>query len=93
MLVHMLLLQPDYRTKFGAFMGTLANGEETGSAMEKVYGQPVSRVNSDLVFYANRTGIMVVTVPFKYEKPTPPQTRTATKEETDKTLSDLTRPL
>jgi hypothetical protein len=91
MLVHMLILQPDYRMKFGEFMRTLAAGEETGSAMEKVYDRPVSKVKTDLVFYANRTGIMVVTAPFKYERPPAPEVKTATKEEAERILADLTK--
>ena len=91
MLVHMLMFQQDYRPKFGEFMRTLAAGGETGAVFEKVYGAPLSKVKADLVLYSQRTGIMVVTAPFKPEKLPAPEIKPATKEEQDKIFADLTR--
>ena len=83
MLVHMLIFQQDYRPKFGEFMRTLATGGETGAVFDKVYGVPISRLQTDLTLYAKQTGIMIMTAPFKAEKPPAPEVHPVTKEEQD----------
>ncbi len=89
MLVHMLIFQQDYRPKFGEFMRTLAGGVETGAAFGKVYSAPISKVKADLTLYAKQTGIMVMTAPFKVEKPPAPEVHPVTKEEQDQLFSTL----
>jgi hypothetical protein len=92
MVVHMLLFQPEYRgPKFGEFMKTLAEGTETGTALEKVYDRPVSKVKADLVLYAKQTGINVATAPFKFERPPVPEVHPATREEQDRIFADLAK--
>jgi hypothetical protein len=91
MLVHMLMFQQEYRPKFGEFMRTLAAGGETGAVFEKVYGAPISKVKADLILYSKQTGIMVVTAPFKFEKPPAPEIRPAAKEEQDRVFADLSK--
>jgi hypothetical protein len=91
MLVHMLMFQQEYRPKFGEFMRTLATGAETGAVFEKVYGAPISKVKADLVIYSKQTGIMILTAPFKFEKPAAPEIRPVTKEDQDRIFADLTK--
>lgn len=88
-LVHMLMFQQDYRSKFGLFMRTLAAGGETGSAFSAAYGAPISKIAADLNIYAKQTGVIVVTMPFKAEKPASPDVKPVAKEELDRILGDL----
>lgn len=87
-LVHMLMFQADYKLKFGEFMRTVATGMPTVEAFTKVYEKPLSRVQSDLVFDAKQTGIMIMTAPFKAEKISP-EVKPAAKEEQDRIFADL----
>jgi hypothetical protein len=89
MLVHMLMFQPEYRTKFGEFMRMLASGTESGAAFGKVYGTPVSKVKADLTIYAKQTGILTMTAPFKAGKPAAVESKPLTKDELDSLLASL----
>ncbi len=91
MLVHMLIFQQEYRPKFGEFMRTLATGVETGTAFNKVYSAPLSKVQADLILYSKQTGLMVMTAPFKIEKLAAPEVRPAAKEELDQVLAALNK--
>ena len=91
LLVHMLIFQQEYRPKFGEFLRTLAGGMETGTAFGKVYAAPLSKIQTDLVRYSEQTGLMIMTAPFKFEMPSPPVVKPATKEEQDKVFAELKR--
>jgi len=91
MLTHMIMFQPDYRPKFGEFVGTLGTGQPTGAVFNKVYGRSITQVLTDLRLYAKQPSISSANVPFKFEKPTVPQVRPATQEDLDRVLADLTR--
>lgn len=89
MLTHMVMFQPDYRPKFGQFVGTLGTGQPTGAAFISVYGRSLNQVAVDLKLYAKQPSLSSANLPFKYEKPETPQVRPATKEDLDRIFADL----
>lgn len=89
MLVHMLIFHAEYRPRFGEFMRTLAAGTETGAAFNRVYGEPVGKVQTDLITYWNQTRIMVIIAPLKFEKTTAAEVHPVTNEERDQILATL----
>ncbi len=91
MLTHMIMFQPDYRPKFGEFVGTLGTGQPTGAVFNKVYGRSISQVAADLAIYAKMPSFSSANLPFKYEKPAAPKVAALTKEDQERILSDLSR--
>ncbi len=50
-LVHMLETSDEYRPKFWDAVASIQNGTASVEALEKVYGQPLSKIEADLKFY------------------------------------------
>jgi len=90
-LTHMIMFQPDYRPKFGEFVGALGSGQPTGAVFSKVYGRSIGQVTYDLKLYAKRPSFSSANLPFKQEKSPAPQIRPATKEDQDRIFADLSR--
>jgi hypothetical protein len=91
MLTHMIMFNPEYRPKFGEFVGALGNGQSTGAAFTSVYGRSVNQVAADLKIYAKLPSLSSANLPYKFDKPAAPQVRPATKEDQDRVLADLSR--
>ena len=86
-LAHMLMFSPIYRAKVGAFIGQTSNGEETVAAFGSVYGRSLADVRSDLSLYMRQAGLPVAEPAFRYEKPSAPVMKPATKEEVEALLA------
>ncbi len=90
MLTHMLVFHDEYRAKWGAFVGAMAAGNETGAAFTAVYGKSVNQVAADLKLYAARPGLVTITQPAKLDKPVSPEARAATSQEADAAIAWVT---
>ena len=86
-LTHMLMFSPNYRAKTGEFIGVLSNGQETVAGFGSVYGRSLADVRSDLSLYMRQAGLAVAEPAYKYEKPSAPVMKAATKEEVEALLA------
>jgi tetratricopeptide (TPR) repeat protein len=57
MLVHMLMLTPEFRPKFGELVEKLASGTSSIEALEQTYGLPIAKLHTRLEMYARRSDL------------------------------------
>jgi len=86
-LTHMLMFNPTYRAKVGAFIGQTSNGQETVAAFGSVYGRSLADIQSDLSLYMRQAGLAVAEPAYKYEKPAAPVMKPSTKEQVEALLA------
>ncbi len=67
-LTHMLSLRAEYRPKFGQLLQAISGGEESASALLKVYGRTVPQIELDLRSYLRGDHFQGGLVPAKLEK-------------------------
>jgi len=67
-LTHMLCLRAEYRPKFGQLLQAISGGEESASALLKVYGRTVPQIELDLRSYLRGDHFQGALVPAKLEK-------------------------
>ena len=72
-LTHMLMFKKEYGSKFGAFVGALANGEDSVAVLGRIYGQSLAGLQQDLILYIKMASHIVVGLKFQLEKPVTPQ--------------------
>ena len=90
-LTHMIMFGQDYRAKAGAFIGALSGGEDTGAALNSVYGRNVAQVVGDLELYMKQSALAVVNAKFVYDKPAPPAVSSLSKADEDRVIGDLSK--
>ncbi len=64
-LVHMLVLSPDYGSKFKELVAALQNGATSQAALEKVYAKPLAGIEKDLQSYTSGGHVTATSIPLK----------------------------
>jgi len=67
-LVHMLMLWPEYKTKFAQFAAAIGSGQSFEEACQAVYGKTAEKVEQDLHSYFDHQGLYGALFDIKLEK-------------------------
>lgn len=71
-LTHMLALSAAYRRNFGDTVSAISGGEDSGRALERIYGKPLAKIEDDLQNYLNGILFQGVLLPALAEKSAAP---------------------
>lgn len=89
-LMHMLMLWPEYRPKFGAFAVAIGTGKSFEESCQTVYGKSAERVEQDLRSYFDRPSLYAAKFDVKLEKSAEqPEQREVLPFESKLVLADL----
>lgn len=64
-LTHMLALKEDYRDRWDEFITEISSGKDSRAVLERVYGRPLSRIETDLREYVRASKYTGVVLPVK----------------------------